>query len=48
MDNFPQSSIHWRNKVSLNDGEDKKGIIGDEKDLQYRLIKYGDNIFPEQ
>lgn len=34
--------------MSLDDKEDRKGIIGDEKDLEWRKIKYGDNVPIEQ
>lgn len=47
MVNFPKGSIHWRQKVSIDDGEDKKGILGDDDDLDFRTQWYGDNVLPE-
>lgn len=41
--NFLKMSVHYRDKVEFFD---VKGILGDEKDIEWRQQKYGENCFP--
>ena len=41
--NFLKKSVHYRDKVEFFD---VKGILGDDKDVEWRQQRFGTNVFP--